>query len=258
MRAAARGGMTAALEGRTALVTGASRGIGRAIARKLAAAGCDVGVGFFNARAEAESVCAEIRSLGRRAVALRGNVGDPDSVADLTRVFTAALGPADILISNAASGVLRPLAELNRKHWRWCLEINALAFHLLLQHVAPAMRDGARVVALSSLGARRAIPDYAFVGASKAALESLVRSWAAELAPRRIAVNAVSAGVVETEALDAFPHKEEILAEFARRAPAGRALRADEVANAVYLLCLPDATMLTGQTIVVDGAYTNA
>jgi enoyl-[acyl-carrier protein] reductase III len=141
------------------------------------------------------------------------------------------------------------------KHWRWCLETNALAFHLVAQRAAPSMPAGGRIVALSSLGASRALPDYAFVGASKAALESLVRSWACELGRRGILVNAVSAGLVDTDALAAFPGREVMLSEFARRSPRSRPLATADIANAVYLLCLPESDAITGQTIVVDGGY---
>jgi enoyl-[acyl-carrier protein] reductase III len=250
--------MAAVLEGKIALVTGGSRGIGKEIARKLAGAGCDVAVGYFNAHREAEAVCEEIRSLGRRSLPLAGNVGDPDSIDRMVEVFDRSFDRLDILVSNAASGVLKPPADLTRKHWRWCLEINALAFNLLVQRLGPKMPDGATIVALSSLGAQRAIPGYAFVGASKAALESLVRSWAGELAGRGISVNAVSAGVVETEALDAFPDRDRVVAEYVRRSPANRTVRPQEVAAAVYLLCLPEAAMISGQTVVVDGGYSVA
>ena len=101
----------------------------------------------------------------------------------------------------------------------------------------------------------RAIPQYAFIGASKAALESLARSLAQELGPRGIRVNVVSAGVVDTDALKYFPNREQLLAEFGRRAPAGPILTAEAVADAVYLLCLPEAAMITGHTLVVDGGY---
>jgi enoyl-[acyl-carrier protein] reductase III len=237
------------------MVTGASRGIGRAIAHKLAAAGCDVAVNYYNSHHEAEAVCAAVRAVGRKACAIQGNVGDPQSVGELFDEFGRHFDRLDILVSNAATGVLRPVLEMSLKHWRWCLETNALALALLAQRAVPLMPAGGRIVAMSSLGADRAIPGYGFVGASKAALESLVRSLAQELGPRGIRVNAVSAGVVDTDALRVFPNREALLSSFAGRAPSGTVLTPDDVAAAVYLLCLPEAAMVTGHTLVVDGGY---
>jgi len=243
------------LAGKIALVTGGSRGIGRAIALRLARAGCDVGINYINSHDEAEALAAGIVSLGRRAVLLQANVGDPGSVDELFTAFSGAFDRLDILVSNAASGVLRPAAEMSLKHWRWCLETNAFALNLLARKAAPLMSRGGRIIALSSLGAERALPDYAFIGASKAALEALVRSLALELAPAGIAVNAVSAGVVDTDALKAFPRRERIAGDFRQRSLAGRLLEPDDVAGAVYLLCLPEAEMIRGQTVRVDAGY---
>jgi len=247
--------MSAPLAGKVALVTGASRGIGRAIAQKLASAGCDVAVNYYNSAEEAEALCAEIRALGRRAYALQASVGIPDSVNDMFVEFGKHFDHLDILVSNAASGVLKPALEMTLKHWRWCLETNALALNLLAQRSVSLMPAGARIIAMSSLGASRAMPDYGFIGASKAALESLVRTLAQELGPRQIRVNAVSAGVVDTDALRYFPNREELLANFAHRTPAGPVLTPQDVAGAVYLLCLPEAAMITGHTLVVDGGF---
>jgi len=247
--------MSAPLSGKIALVTGASRGIGRAIALKLAAAGCDVAITYYNSHAEAEALCATIQGLGRRALAVQTNVGDPASVAETFTVLRQQFDRLDILVSNAASGVLKPTLQLSLKHWRWCLETNALALNLLAQQAVPLMPAGGSIIGLSSLGASRAIPHYAFIGASKAALEALVRSLAQELGQRGIRVNAVSAGVVDTDALKYFPNREELLADFARRSPAGPVLRPEDVAGAVYLLCLPEAAMITGHTLVVDGGF---
>jgi len=247
--------MSDALAGKIALVTGASRGIGRAIARKLAASGCDMAVNYYNAYDEAEAICAEIRAMGRRACAIQGNVGNPESVEEIFAEFGRQFPSLDILVSNAASGVLKPTLELSLKHWRWCLETNALALNLLTQRAVPLMSSGGRIIAISSLGAARAIPGYAFIGASKAALEALVRSLAQELGPRGIRVNAVSAGVVDTDALRFFPNREQLLSSFSERAPAGPVLRPEDVAGAVYLLCLPEAGMVTGHTLVVDGGF---
>jgi enoyl-[acyl-carrier protein] reductase III len=243
------------LDGKVAMVTGASRGIGRAIARKLASAGADVAAVYYSSHAQAESLAAEVRALGRRSAAIQANVASPESIDEALGAFRRDFDRLDILVSNAASGVLRPAMELTLKHWRWCLETNALALNLLVQAALPILSPGSRVIAISSLGARRAMPGYAFVGASKAALESLVRSLAQELGPRGVRVNAVSAGVVDTDALQAFPDREEMLREFARRAPAASALTPDHVADAVYLLALPEAAMVTGHTLVVDGGY---
>ncbi len=247
--------MSKSLAGKIAFVTGAARGIGRAIALKLAEAGCDVAVAYHNNHEAAEAVCGGIRALGQRAEAIQMDVGDPEIVAEAFMAFRQRFEHVDIVVSNAAIGVLKPALDLTLKHWRRCLETNALALAVLAQQATPLMREGGRIIAISSLGAQRAIPNYAFIGASKAALESLVRSLAQELGPRGIRVNAVSAGVVDTDALKYFPNREQLLAEYARRTPAGPTLTPGDVAGAVYLLCLPEAAMITGHTLVVDGGY---
>jgi len=247
--------MQRSLAGKIALVTGGSRGIGRAVAYKLATAGCDVAVNYYNSHDQADTLCAEIRAMGQRACVIQGNVGNPESVEEIFAEFRRHFDRLDILVSNAATGVLKPALEMSLKHWRWCLETNALAFTLLAQRAVPLMPTGGRLIALSSLGATRAIPGYGFVGASKAALESLVRTLAQELGPRGIRVNAVSAGVVDTDALRFFPNRESLLASFAERAPAGPTLTPEDVAGAVYLLCLPEAAMVTGHTLVVDAGF---
>ncbi len=247
--------MSGPLTGKVALVTGAARGIGRACARKLAASGCDVAINYYNSHEEAESLCREIEGLGRRALVLQASVGDPESMAEMFEVFGRKFDRLDIIVSNAASGVLKPALEMKLKHWRWCLETNAFALNLLAQHGVPLMKDGGRIIAMSSLGAQRAMPGYGFVGASKAALEAMVRTLAQELGPRGVRVNAISAGVVDTDALAYFPNRERLLAEFAERTPAGPKLTPDDVAGAVYLLCLPEAAMINGATLVVDGGF---
>ena len=247
--------MSAALAGKVALITGAARGIGRATALKLARAGCDIAANYYNSAEEAETLCAEIRALGRRAFAIAGSVGVPDSVDEIFVELRKNFDRLDILVSNAASGVLKPTIDMTLKHWRWCMETNALALNLLVQRGLPLMTSGARIIALSSLGAQRAMPDYGFIGASKAALESLARSLAQELGPRGLRVNVVSAGVVDTDALAYFPNREALLANFAQRTPAGPVLTPDDVANAIYLLCLPEAAMINGHTLVVDGGF---
>jgi enoyl-[acyl-carrier protein] reductase III len=246
---------TRPLHGQVALVTGAARGIGRAIARKLAREGADVAINYYNSHEEAEALCEEVRALGGRAIAIQGSVGVPDSVDDMFATLRATYERVDIVVSNAASGVLKPVMEMGLKHFRWCMETNALAVDLLAQRAVPMMKDGGRIIAMSSLGAQRAMPDYGFIGASKSALEALVRALAQELGPRGIRVNTVSAGVVDTDALAHFPNRAALLDDFARRTPAGPVLRPEDVADAVYLLCLPEAAMINGHTLVVDGGF---
>jgi enoyl-[acyl-carrier protein] reductase III len=248
--------MNQPLAGKTAFITGGARGIGRAIALKLAAAGCDVAIAYHNSHDEADAVCKMIRDLGRKSLAIQADVADPESLKEAFEIFQKDFDRVDIVISNAAIGVLKPALELSLKHFRRCLETNALALNSLAQNAVPLMPAGGCLIGLSSLGSVRAIPQYAFIGASKAALESLARGLAQELGhTKKIRVNIVSAGVVDTDALKFFPNREELLAEYARRTPLGPTLTTAQVADAVYLLCLPEAAMITGHTLVVDGGY---
>lgn len=247
--------MSGPLAGKIALVTGAARGIGRATALKLASSGCDIVANYYNSHGETESLCGEIRAMGRSAIAVQGSVGMPDSVDEMFAEIRKHFDRIDIVVSNAASGVLKPAMEMRLKHWRWCMETNAFALNLLAQGAAPLMTQGGRIVALSSLGAYRAIPSYGFIGASKAALEALARTLAQELGPKGIRVNVVNAGVVDTDALKHFPNRDQLLSEFSERTPAGPVLTPQDVANAIYLLCLPEAEMINGHTLFVDGGF---
>jgi enoyl-[acyl-carrier protein] reductase III len=166
----------------------------------------------------------------------------------------AAAGPYRVVVHNAATGVIRPALETEDKHWDWTLNANARALLALARATVPAMDRGGAVVAISSLGSIRVLPNYVLVGTSKAALEAVVRYLAVELAPRGIRVNAVSGGVVETGALDFFPNKEEMLATV-ERTPAGRLVEPEDIAGAVSFLASADAAMVCGQTLVVDGGF---
>jgi len=247
--------MIGIFEGKVALVTGGARGIGRATALKLASAGCDVAIVYFNSSDEAAILVDEIMKMGRKAVAIQANVADESSVKALFVVFREHFTRLDFLISNAASGVLRPALQMTTKHWRYCMETNALALNHLVTVGRSLMPKGARIVALSSLGAERAIPNYAFIGASKAALEALVRSLSLELAVDEISVNTISAGVVDTDALKYFPNREQLLDAYQSHSLAGRPLTPEDVADSVYLLCLPEAAMIKGHTLFVDAGY---
>jgi enoyl-[acyl-carrier protein] reductase III len=243
--------------GRVALVTGASRGIGRATALRLAREGADVGVHCFRNREGAEKTAAEVEELGGRSVVLKGHLGDAARVRAIADELLDALGPPSIVVSNAASGVLRPLAALDEKGWGWTLDVNCRALLLLSQALREQMaaNGGGAIVALSSLGSSRVLPFYGAVGVSKAALEALVRYLAVELAPDGIRANVVSAGVVDTDALRHFPTRDELLETAAARTPAGRAVTTQDVAGVVAFLCSEAAAMIRGQTVVVDGGF---
>jgi enoyl-[acyl-carrier protein] reductase III len=238
-------------DGASVLVTGGSRGIGKAIALRFAELGAArVAVGYLRNDRAAEETAEELRTLSAEPVLVRGNVSSERVGREV-----AELGPLDVLVHNAATGVIRPALEVEEKHWDWTFSANARALMSLARVAAPAMEPGASIVAISSLGAARVLENYVLVGTSKAALESLVRYLAVELASRGIRVNAVSGGVIETEALDHFPNREQMLAAARERTPAGRMVEPRDVADAVCFLCSPEAEMIRGQTLVVDGGY---
>jgi enoyl-[acyl-carrier protein] reductase III len=239
------------LDGRSVLVTGGTRGIGKAIALRLAADGASrVALGYLRNDKAAEAAAEEVRRTGAEPVLVRGNVAADKVVAEF-----ASHGPYAAIVHNAATGVIRPALETEDKHWDWTLGANARALLSLARACAPAMEAGSSIVAVSSLGAQRVLENYVLVGTSKAALESVVRYLAVELAPRDIRVNAVSAGVVETEALDYFPNREQMIRSGKTRTPAGRLVEPDDVAGAVSYLCSADADMVRGHTLIVDGGY---
>jgi enoyl-[acyl-carrier protein] reductase III len=167
----------------------------------------------------------------------------------------AALGPLDALVHNAATGVIRSALETEPKHWEWTLNANARALLDLTRAAAPSMPRGSSIVGISSLGSARVLENYVLVGASKAALEAVVRYLAVELAPQGIRVNAVSAGVVETDALQFFSNREEMVVGALERTPAGRLVEPEDVASAVSYLCSPDAEMVRGHILIVDGGF---
>ncbi len=244
------------LRGKRALVTGSSRGIGRAIALSLADFGVDVAINYLRHRERAEDTARQISDRGVRSLVLKGNVADPGQVDRMFEAIHGQWGGLEIVISNAASGVLRPARELTLHHFDWAMHINAAALLPITQSfLRVPSADGKVLVAVSSLGAVRAIPNYTAVGASKAALESMVRHLAAEFASEGLRINAVSAGTVDTEALTHFPNREELLEGARKRTPAGRLLTPQDVANVAVYLCTDFASMIHGQIIVVDGGY---
>lgn len=243
------------LHGKVALVTGGSRGIGRAIALRLAENGADVVVNYVRHRRDAEDTMAAIEAKGRSCLAIKANVANDEDNARMFEVIREKYAKLDILVSNAASGVLKPFMELTNRHWNWAMDINARALMNLTQYGVEMMGEGGRIMAVSSLGAVRAVPNYTVVGASKAAMESLVRHMAVELGPRGITVNTISAGVVDTDALKKFPNRDEIISTSLARTPLGRLTTPEDVADLALFLCSDLASMIHGQVVVVDGGY---
>ena len=238
------------LAGASVLVTGGTRGIGLAIARRLVRDGAvRVVLGYFRNDSAAELAASELRGSGVEVELVRGNVSSESTIGKL-----AAAGPYRVVVHNAATGVIRPALETEDKHWDWTLNANARSLLALVRATAPQMSSGSAIVAISSLGSERVLDNYVLVGTSKAALESVTRYLAVELAPHGIRVNAVSAGVVDTEALDHFPNKDQMLAT-AERTPAGRLVEPDDIAGAVSFLSSDDAAMVCGHTLVVDGGF---
>lgn len=242
--------------GKVVCITGSSRGIGKRMAIRFAEEGADVVVNYFRNGEAAREVASEIESLGRRALTVRANMAQEDKIVGMFGEIREAFGRLDVFIHNAASGRNRSALEVDVKGWDWTMDINTRAFLIGAQQAAQMMPEGGAMLALSSFGSDRVFPYYTTVGASKAALEALVRYFAIELAPKRINVNAISAGAVMTDALDHFPDMDKTLAAVSEKMPYHRMVTPDDIANVAMFLCSSEAEMLRGQTVKLDGGIT--
>jgi enoyl-[acyl-carrier protein] reductase III len=240
---------------KVALITGSSRGIGKATALRLAEAGYDIVINYARSKTGALETAEQIEALGRKVLIVKANVGDVDKIKEMFTKIDEEFGRLDVFVNNAASGVQRPIMELEESHWDWTLNINSKALLFCAQEAAKLMEKngGGKIVSISSLGAIRYLKNYTAVGVSKAALEALTRYLAVELAQKNIVVNAVSGGAVDTEALKHFPNREEILQEAKDKTPAGKMVEIDDMVNCIMFLISDESSMIRGQTIIVDG-----
>jgi len=243
------------LEGKVAFVSGGTRGIGFAVAERLAKQGANVVLNYFRSRQSAEEAVVKIKSFGVESFAHRANMGNHGQIPAIFESITKRFGKLDILISNAALGLYTDLMDIDDKAWDLSMHTNARAFLHCLQLGSKIMPDHGRIVTLSSLGSIRYIPGYSAIGVSKAALESIVRYAAIEMAPRQITVNAVSGGFIDTRALSVFPNFEQMKREVSDRTPFKRIGKPEEIADVVVFLAGPKASWITGQTVIVDGGY---
>jgi len=245
------------LKGQVALVTGASRGIGRACALKLAEAGADVVVNYLSSHSAATEVAQQIQQMGQRSAVVKADVSEDEDVAAMVEFIGQRFGRLDIVVSNAAGGGFRPLMDAKRKHFDAAMSTNVLGLLHLVQSAQSllARTEGrARVIALSSHGSHAAMSNYGLIGSSKAALESLVRHLALELGNSGINFNLVLAGLVETDSTRNLPGAE-MLFDYSRQRTlvSSRSLTAEDVADAVLFLASPLSDLVQGATLVVDG-----
>ena len=244
--------------GKVALVTGSSRGIGRAIALQLAGEGPALVVNYRKQAEAAAATVADIEALGRRALAVRADIGDPEALRDMFNRVKDSFGGMDFLICNAAAGVQSSLMDMPLKAWDLSMNVNARGYLLCAQRAFPLMaaRGGGRMIALTARnGTEGAARGYGPVAVSKAAINTLTFYLAVELAPHNIIVNAVSPGIVETEALANFDVGEELRVRAKTLTPTGRVTTAEDVALLVAFLCSEEARQVNGQIIEIDGGY---
>ncbi len=238
---------------KVALITGGSRGIGRAITIKLATQGANVIINYMRKREAAEKTAQKAREKGVKAHIIKANIGDPEKIGTMFDEIEAKFGRLDILVNNAASGVARSALEIDARSWDWTMDINARAALLCTQRAVKLMPNGGSIINISSLGSRMVLPLYSVVGISKAALEALTRYLAIELAPKGISVNGVASSAVNTEALKLYSKGLSPDKKSWQTTPVGRMVEPEDIADVVSFLCSDEAAMIRGQIIVVDG-----
>ena len=246
--------MGTSLAGKMALVTGASRGIGRAIAQKLAEEGATVAVNFHSRADAAAEVVAEIAEAGGQAVALQADLSRPEQIDELFTDTLEQLGRLDILVNNAGMAIFKPAAQFSEEDFDQLFALNVKGVFFACQQAARKLADGGRIINISSTVTRIMLPHYGLYGASKAALEALTRSLAKELGARDITVNCLSPGPTDTELFRHGKSADQI-AQLAAMAAFGRLGTPEDIAGAVALLASPEAGWISGQTICANGGF---
>lgn len=241
------------LRGKRALVTGAARGFGRAIAIRFAGEGVAVAVNYRRSKSGAEQVVAEIEAAGGTAFAVRADVGKDEAIAAMFEEIKSRWGSLDIVVANAAWGVPGNLMESKPKHWDVTLTSSARSLLDMAQLAVPLMSGWGRIISITSDGGQRVLPGYGLVGPAKAALESVTRGLAYELGKKGIIVNGVLAGLADTKSFRSIPGSEKVIEHAAYHTPTGRIVTPDDIANVVAFLASDQATMICGHFVVVDG-----
>jgi 3-oxoacyl-[acyl-carrier protein] reductase len=245
------------LEGKVALVTGASKGIGAAIAKELAARGASVAVNYSGSKAAAEAVVAEIEKAGGKAFAVQANLSDPDAIGPFIHNVAAKLGPIDILVNNAGIYEFGALEQVTPEHFHKQFNLNVLGLLLVTQAaVARFNPKGGSIINIGSVVGRMAFPNAAVYSATKGAVDSVTVSLSKELGPRGIRVNALNPGLIITEGTqDAGIAGSDFEKSAVAETPLGRAGQPRDVATAAAFLASDDAGWVSGQTLYASGGY---
>ena len=246
------------LSSKTALITGGTRGLGRAIADVLAKNGVAVALNYRRDDASANAALEQIRAIAPDAILAKADLADDGAVRAMVSEVVAKFGRIDLLIANAAATAFKPLLEVKPHHVARTFDLSVGGFLAAVQEAVKHLGDGGRIIMISGIDSVRMLPGHGVLGAAKAALESMVRDLAFELGPRGITVNGVNVGYIDTDSSRFYfgNEFEEMTRRAAARCALGRVPTIEEVASAVCLLCMPEASYLTGQTIMVDGGLT--
>lgn len=240
-------------QSKTAIVTGGTRGIGKAISEALAASGMQVFAIYARNRKAAESAAEEWQKKGLDIVPVKADLTRDEMLSEAVDTILERAKKIHTVVHAAASGVHKEVEDLTPKHFAWTFSINVFAFQKLMHKILPSLESGGRVIGVTSLGGQKTIPFYAAVGSSKGALESLIRHYAVELAPKGITANLVCPGMVMTDAVESFPNKEERIEKTLSGTPTGKLTTPQQVADCISFLCSDAAQQIVGQTLVVDG-----
>ena len=249
------------LKGKAALVTGGTRGLGRAISRRLATLGATVAMNYRRDEDSAASALEEVRAIAPRSMLAKADLENEAEVRAMVGWVASEFGKLDILIANAAATAFKPLLETKSHNLQRTFNLSVVGFVAAVQEASKAMPDGGRVLMISGIDSIRNLPGHGVLGAAKAALESMVRDFAFELGPRGITVNGMNVGYIDTDSARFYTNYLGIAWEdFKRRCEERSAMKRlptlDEIAAVACMICLPEASYLTAQTILVDGGFT--